>query len=241
MQQILNHILPAKSAWSRVVHVLAGTLLFVAPTLAQDEVITEGTVAFTVDYEDMGPMGAMLPKSEQVMFRPGQMRVESGMNVSLYGVVPGRKVSLLALDTHKLAFLIRVDEAEETGSETSSEDSLLRYETMEEERTIAGLPARQVDGVDREDETNRLSYWLTNRLEARFPAEGHLPRGFALDYVVLMNDGSAHKVATSIDTTPLEDQLFTIPDDYQRIEIDSEREISKHLGEVMGRNIQVVE
>lgn len=227
------HTIRVRNTLARTGRLLMLSLLCAAPLTARDAAVTEATVVFEIDYEDLGPMGAMLPKTERVQFRPGQMRIETGMNVELYGVVPGHKVSLMALAEHKVAFVVP--------DGTVPMDSGLRYEAMDERRTIAGLPAHQVDGVDPEDETNRVSYWLTDRLAARYPARGDLPEGFALDYLQFINDGTAHKVATSVDTTPLAEHLFAIPEGYRRIEVESERDIAAHLKEIMGGQVQVVE
>ena len=216
---------------------LALTTAVSASALAQETPpnrVDEGIVEFEIDYEDLGPMGAMLPKSERVLFRPGQVRVESGINTTLYGVVPGRTVQLMDMPPTKLAFLIPRDTSNET-------ESPIRYEIMPDRRTIAGLSAHRIDRVDREDETNRSTYWSTDQLAINFPVESNRPEGFALDYTIFINDGVAHKVATSFRAESPAANLFAISDEYRQIEINSASEIGKHLSEIMGDSIEVVE
>lgn len=202
------------------------------------EAVTEGVADFEINYDDMGPMGAMLPKTERIYFRPDQVRIESGTNVTLRGVVPGRLVQMMDLGGHKVAFLI----AAEVGSGgEQDENELLRFEAGEGTRTIAGLTAREVEGVDREDDTNRISYWLTDQVAADFQADAGMPDGFPLDYVQILGEGTAHKVATQVEGKALESSLFTIPDDYQQIEVASASDIPSHLSKILGGDVQVIE
>ncbi|MEM8960822.1 MAG: hypothetical protein AAGD38_05030 [Acidobacteriota bacterium] len=215
---------------------LAGLFTIVTPALAASQpsdVLTEGVVEFAISYEDVGPMAAMLPKSQTVYFRPGAVRIESGTSVSLRGVVPGKSVQMVTAGELKLAFLIPV-------STPSTRNELVRFEETETRRTIAEIEARQVDGVDREDDSNRLAYWVTDRIEAEWRAAPAL-EGFALEYSEPLNDGLSHRVAQRIEAKTLDVALFQIPEDFEQVEIDSPQDIGRVLGERLGAEVQVME
>ncbi|MEM6793665.1 MAG: hypothetical protein AAF725_06755 [Acidobacteriota bacterium] len=227
---------PLRSAATLLAWTLSLAGLFAAPAAAEPagDALTEGVVEFAIRYEDVGPMAAMLPKSEKVSFRPGAVRVESGQNVSLDGVLPGKRVQLLtAGGALKLAFVM-------PAPEPAGRSELVRFESADERRSIAGVEARRVDGVDREDDSNRLAYWVSDRLDARwFPVPGL--EGFPLDYLQPIQDGFAHRVAERVEAKALDASLFAIPEGYEQIEIASPREISRVLKERLGGQVQVVE
>ncbi|MEM8995084.1 MAG: hypothetical protein AAGF23_09885 [Acidobacteriota bacterium] len=211
---------------------ILGTLAAGAPAGA-DEPIDEGTVEFEITYEDVGPMAAVLPKTERVLFRPGQVRVESGTNVTLRGVVDGKQVNLVSAGGMRIAFLI-------PDSERATRNELLRFEATDGRKTVAGVDARAVDGVDREDDSNRLTYWVTDRIEADHVAIPALP-GFALVYVQWLQDGLVRRTATRVDAGPVDATLFAIPDDYEQVEVESPRQIGAELRKRLGGDVQVVE
>ena len=232
------------SRFARLVMLLAaGFLAAGSPATAANEahdsvtaagdVLTEGVVEFAISYEDVGPMASMLPKSEKVFFRPGAVRVESGTNVSLRGAVPGKTVQMITAGELKLAFLM-------PAHAPAARNELVRFESTETRRTIAETEARQVDGVDREDDTNRLAYWVTDRIESVWSAAPALP-GFALEYSEPVNDGLSHRVARRVEARSLDASLFEIPEDFEQIEVDSPRAIGRVLGERLGGKVQVME
>lgn len=197
------------------------------------DVLTEGVVEFSISYEDMGPMASMLPKSEKIYFRPGAVRIDSGQNVSLRGVVAGKNIQMVTAGGLKLAFLVPAEPP-------ATRNELVRFEDTDGRRTIADVKVRQVDGVDREDDSNRLAYWVTDRIDAEWAATPAL-EGFALDYIQPLGDGFAHRVAQRVEAKALDPSLFAIPEGFERVEIDSLQEIGPVVRERLGGGVKVME
>ncbi len=205
----MPNLLSRTAAFASLICPLA--LLMQAQTAA--EPTTAGRVEFDIDYEDLGALGAMMPKKQTLSFRAGQRRIEMGGSVTLIGVEPGKQIQLMDFGGKKVAFVL--PEESDLGAAASD----LRREQTDRRELVAGLSARAVDLVDVLDPSNRLPLPVTDQIAT---TSSHLHselEGFALDYYQPIQDGLGHWRAQRAEAEKLDPALFTIPADYQRIEL----------------------
>ncbi len=211
-------------------------LLTYLPTLAQAQIadkIEQGVVDFAIEYEDVGAMASMLPKTQKVYFRPGQRRVEMGPTVILSGVEPGRQIQLLDLGGQKIAISLP-----ETMDPSSND---LRVENTKNVEEVAGLKAVQVDLVDILDPSNRLPVLITQQIDSVSTWLHPDISGFALDYYTPIQEGLGHWRAQKVEAIKVDSSLFLIPSEYKRFELDSQEQLQTKLQELLVGDVEIVQ
>jgi len=190
----------------------------------------EGKITFQIEYiqlpEEIQGMESMLPKTNNLYLRGEQTRSEQevmgGSQAAIADDANKTAVVLMNMMGQKMAVMVSREEIE--AAEKESAPTEITY--VKETKKIAGYKCSKAE--IKNSETGEITtIFYTEKLGARNHLDCKELKGFPLEYESSQNGMKMRMTATSVEKMELEDHLFTIPDDYEKL---TTEEVQKMMG-----------